>query len=70
MGRNVTIGRIVLVSAYNTMQICPAIVTQVHGYDGRVNLTVFPDCGPPYPMTYVTFSEEPQYCCWHWPTKD
>lgn len=45
-----SIGRIVYLRALHDANLySPAIITKVHDdADGRVNLTVFPDCGNPF----------------------
>lgn len=65
-----SIGRIVHLRAQHHADVySPAIVTQVHDdADGRVNLTVFPDCGSPFFATNVKHGDGGMQ--WIWPPRE
>ena len=46
-----------------------ALITKVHGKDGTVNLSVFPDGAARQSYTSVPYSKEPKPYSWHWPAK-
>ncbi len=69
----ITLGRIVLYRAsgpeqvYNGTDLYPAIVTQIFGDGGVVNLTCFPPVVAPFPEFSVEHGEGPRM--WRWPPR-
>jgi hypothetical protein len=70
----VTVGRIVhfFPTGQDTGGPVAAIVTRVHAPE-EVNLLVFPDDGPPTPVTHVRRADVPLAAgqpAWNWPVLD